>query len=137
MGTIVLTYKLRRVEMSTTRLVQGVRQVKPIISLNPVESRRRVLNLYKAWYRQIPQLMHTYDLPYTKEQYHAKLREKFDANKHVTDIRAIDLLVIKGQQELMECLNVWSQKTHIGRWFKTTENPRPTDFLSKFYDGHE
>jgi len=123
--------------MSTTRMVQGVRQVKPLISLNPIEARRRVLNLYKAWYRQIPQMMHSFDLPYTKEQYHDLLRQKFTVNKHVSDIRAIDMLVTKGQQDLMEVINVWAQKTHIGRWFKTTENARPDDFLSKFYDGHQ
>ena len=33
---------------------QGVRQVKPILSLDRADARRRVLNLYKAWYRQIP-----------------------------------------------------------------------------------
>ncbi len=32
----------------------GARQVKPILSLDREEARRRVLNLYKAWYRQIP-----------------------------------------------------------------------------------
>ncbi len=32
----------------------ATRQVKPLLSLDKVEARRRVLNLYKAWYRQIP-----------------------------------------------------------------------------------
>lgn len=31
-----------------------VRQVKPILSVDQGEARKRVLNLYKAWYRQIP-----------------------------------------------------------------------------------
>ena len=30
------------------------RQVKPLLSVDRTEARRRVLNLYKAWYRQIP-----------------------------------------------------------------------------------
>lgn len=30
------------------------RQVKPLLSLDKTEARRRVLNLYKAWYRQLP-----------------------------------------------------------------------------------
>lgn len=37
------------------RLV-GPRQVKPILSVDNTEARRRVLNLYKAWYRQIPSI---------------------------------------------------------------------------------
>ena len=32
----------------------GFRQVKPILSQDKTEAKRRVLNLYKAWYRQIP-----------------------------------------------------------------------------------
>lgn len=32
----------------------ATRQVKPLLSLDKLEARRRVLNLYKAWYRQIP-----------------------------------------------------------------------------------
>lgn len=30
------------------------RQVKPLLSLDYAESQRRVRNLYKAWYRQVP-----------------------------------------------------------------------------------
>lgn len=31
-----------------------IQQVRPILSLDRDEARRRVLNLYKAWYRTIP-----------------------------------------------------------------------------------
>lgn len=30
------------------------RQVKPILSVDRGEAKKRVLNLYKAWYRQMP-----------------------------------------------------------------------------------
>merc|ERR1712012_1387576 len=122
---------------NTSRIIQGARQVKPILSLDKDESRRRVLGLYKAWHRQIPYIMLNYDLPVTKQQYKEKLKEKFAKNKHVTDLRAIDMLVIKGQQGLVEIIQIWSQKTHVSRWFNDTHNPRPTDFMSKFYDGHD
>ena len=35
-------------------LQTGLKQVKPILSTNKLEAKRRVLNLYKAWYRHIP-----------------------------------------------------------------------------------
>lgn len=33
---------------------RSLQQVRPILSVDHNEARRRVLNLYKAWYRQIP-----------------------------------------------------------------------------------
>lgn len=31
-----------------------IQQVRPLLSMDREEARRRVLNLYKAWYRTIP-----------------------------------------------------------------------------------
>lgn len=31
-----------------------LQQVRPILSVDREEARRRVINLYKAWYRQMP-----------------------------------------------------------------------------------
>ncbi|KAK7003493.1 NADH dehydrogenase 1 alpha subcomplex subunit 6 ndufa6 [Biomphalaria glabrata] len=124
--------------MATNRLVQqGVKQVKPLLSLDRTEARRRVLNLYKAWYRQIPYTVNAFYIPVTVKQGREKLRELFMKNKHVTDIRAIDMLVIKGQMDLVETANIWKQRNHVMMFFKDTVNPKPTDFLSKFYEGND
>lgn len=33
---------------------RAVQQVRPVLSVNKDEAKRRVLSLYKAWYRQAP-----------------------------------------------------------------------------------
>ena len=77
-----------------------LQQLRPILSLDQCEARKRVFNLYKAWYRQIPYIVMDYDIPKSVEQCRVKLREEFEKNRHVTDIRVIDRLVIKGQMEI-------------------------------------
>ncbi|XP_055855156.1 NADH dehydrogenase [ubiquinone] 1 alpha subcomplex subunit 6 [Episyrphus balteatus] len=115
---------------------RAVQQVRPILSVDREEARKRALNLYKAWYRQIPYIVMDYDIPKSVEECRAKLREQFIKHRSVTDIRVIDMLVIKGQMELKESINIWKQKGHIMRYWKESEEPKPTDFLSKFISGH-
>ncbi|XP_017771435.1 PREDICTED: NADH dehydrogenase [ubiquinone] 1 alpha subcomplex subunit 6 [Nicrophorus vespilloides] len=112
--------------------VKTLRQVKPLLSLDQGQARSRVLNLYKAWYRQLPYIVHKYDIPKSIGDCKNKLREEFLKHKDLTDVRVIDMLVIKGQMELKETVNIWKQKGHIMTFFKDTEEPKPTDFLSKF-----
>lgn len=41
--------------MAARQAIQvGTKNVRPVLSLSQAEARLRVLNLYKAWYRQIP-----------------------------------------------------------------------------------
>ncbi|XP_053886440.1 NADH dehydrogenase [ubiquinone] 1 alpha subcomplex subunit 6 [Malaclemys terrapin pileata] len=111
--------------------------VKPIFSQDLDEAKRRVRELYRAWYREVPNAVHLYQLDISVKQGRDKVREMFMRNAHVTDPRVIDMLVIKGKMELQETTRVWKQRTHIMRFFHETEIPRPKDFLSKFYVGHD
>ncbi|XP_053109091.1 NADH dehydrogenase [ubiquinone] 1 alpha subcomplex subunit 6 [Hemicordylus capensis] len=111
--------------------------VKPIFSRDLTEAKRRVRDLYRAWYREIPNTVHMYQLDITVKQGRDKVREMFMKNAHITDPRVIDILVIKGKMELQETIHVWKQRTHLMRFFHETETPRPKDFLSKFYAGHD
>ena len=76
-----------------------------------------------------------YDIPKTQEQCRKKLREEFEKNRHVKDIRVVDMLVIKGQMELVETVKRWKQKGHIMNYFRAPITPKPKDFLSKFFAG--
>lgn len=77
----------------------------------------------------------TNNLPKTEAQCKAKLREEFLKHKDVDDIRIVDMLVIKGKMTLQEIVEKWQQPTHIMRYWKDTQEPKPTDFLSKFISG--
>ncbi|EFX76015.1 hypothetical protein DAPPUDRAFT_231213 [Daphnia pulex] len=118
-----------------TVIKSGVKQVRPLLSVDNAEARKRVLNLYKAWYRQVPYIVLEYDIPKNESQCRAKLREEFEKHRHAKDVRVIDMLVVKGQMELVETVKRWKQKGHVMNYFRTPINPKPNDFLSKFIAG--
>ncbi|OPJ69004.1 NADH dehydrogenase [ubiquinone] 1 alpha subcomplex subunit 6 [Patagioenas fasciata monilis] len=89
--------------------------VKPIFSRDLGEAKRRVRELYRAWYREVPNAVHLYQLDITVKQGRNKVREMFMRNAHVRDPRVIDMLVIKGKMDLQETIQVWKQRTHIMR----------------------
>ncbi|XP_045473272.1 NADH dehydrogenase [ubiquinone] 1 alpha subcomplex subunit 6 [Harmonia axyridis] len=118
--------------MASQAVKTGFKNVKPILSVDKDEAKKRVLNLYRAWYRQLPYIVKKYDIPKTEEHCRIKLRSEFMKHKDVKDIRIVDMLVIKGQMELKETVNIWKQKGHIMAYFQDTIEPKPKDFLSKF-----
>ncbi|XP_069122716.1 NADH dehydrogenase [ubiquinone] 1 alpha subcomplex subunit 6-like [Argopecten irradians] len=122
-----------------SKVVQlGTQSVKPILSVNKVESRRRVLNLYRAWYRQLPYIVTNFHIPLTTTQCKSRLRNQFNKNKGLSDLRVIDMMIIKGQMDLMETVNNWKQRNHVMQLFDDfSETSKSKDFLAKFYEGHE
>ncbi|XP_033117808.1 NADH dehydrogenase [ubiquinone] 1 alpha subcomplex subunit 6-like [Anneissia japonica] len=118
------------------RVAAVSRNVKLMMSRNPEEARRRVFQLYKAWWREIPHAIQQYYLDISVKQGRDKVRELFMKNAHIRDTRTIDLLVIKGKMELEETIQVWKQRSHIMDYFNEDPNNKMnSDFLTKFYDG--
>ncbi|XP_070153819.1 NADH dehydrogenase [ubiquinone] 1 alpha subcomplex subunit 6 [Polyergus mexicanus] len=114
-----------------------VRQVKPILSVNREDARQKVLKLYKAWIRQVPTSLLSYDIPKSEAECKKKIREEFKRHAHVTDLRIIDRLIIRGQMELQEVANVWKPKGSVMYYWKETWEKKPTDFMSKFLRGQD
>ncbi|XP_033326811.2 NADH dehydrogenase (ubiquinone) B14 subunit [Megalopta genalis] len=123
--------------MAATAIKLAVKKVKPILSINREDAHRRVIALYKAYYRQIPQTMLDYDIPKSVTECRKKLKEEFLKNQHVVDIRVIDILVLKGQMQLQEVSQAWIPKGRLMDVWKETEVAKPTDFMSKFLSGQD
>ncbi|GAA27184.1 NADH dehydrogenase [ubiquinone] 1 alpha subcomplex subunit 6 [Clonorchis sinensis] len=120
--------------------MSSTKAVRPILSRNHAEAKRRVLNLYRAWYRQLPFIVKEYAFSQsnvTVPILYAKLREEFYKHKDVTDLRIIDMLIHRGQNELIEVAHVWKSDTHLMDYFRDNVPEKPKDFLGKFLRGHE
>ncbi|MGH0187941.1 UNVERIFIED_CONTAM: hypothetical protein FKN15_027234 [Acipenser sinensis] len=117
------------------------RVVKPIFSRDLDEAKRRVRELYRAWYREIPNAVSVFQLDITVKQGRDKVREQFQKNRlgkmELEETINVWKQRTHGKMELEETINVWKQRTHVLRYFHETETPAPRDFLSKFYTGHD
>lgn len=108
--------------------------IKTGLSLDKKDVRKRALNLYKAWYRQIPIILYDYNMPIAPEVGRSKLREIFVTNSKIEDPRVVDQLIIQGQMELNESVNKQKEDCHLYKYFRSQQR-KPKDFLTKFIDG--
>ncbi|XP_031850310.2 NADH dehydrogenase (ubiquinone) B14 subunit [Nomia melanderi] len=120
-----------------TSLRPVVKKVKPILSLNQQDARRRALGLYKLFLRQIPQTLLEYDIPKTNEDCKKKIREEFMKHANITDLRVQDILISKGKMTFEEIFNVWMPQGRLMDYWRETVEPKPTDFMSKFLSGQD
>ncbi|CAK1580267.1 unnamed protein product [Parnassius mnemosyne] len=111
------------------------RNARPVMSSDLTEARRRALGLYRAFYRYIPYIIKYFDIPKNEQDCRCKLREYFYKHACVTDVRVIDILVIKGYMELKEVTHLWQQKGHVMSHWNPSAEPKPCDFLGKFLAG--
>ncbi|KAI0742786.1 NADH-ubiquinone oxidoreductase Complex1 subunit [Daedaleopsis nitida] len=107
------------------------------ISANPEEARKRVLKLYRDWYRGAPEIVTLYALNVSPAYIRHCVRQHFEQNRYVNDTRVIDVLIQKGRQEYQETMNCWKQLDHImGILLQPPARP-PRTFLQKFFEGRD
>ena len=67
------------------------------------------------------------------------LRQKFEANRHVTNQKAIDVLILKGRQEYQETMNGWKMIEQVYGLLLDSNEKRMQrarkGFLERFYEG--
>lgn len=63
------------------------------------------------------------------------IRERFEKNRYVTDMRAIDVLLLKGRQEYQETLNCWKQRDHVEGILLAPQHRPQRTFMQKFLEG--
>ncbi|KAF8871393.1 NADH dehydrogenase 1 alpha subcomplex subunit 6 [Mucidula mucida] len=124
--------------MAATAYTIPARLARPAtISKSPAEQRQRVIQLYREWYRSAPSIVGVYGLSVSPAYVRHAIRQQFEHNRHVTDTRAIDVLLLKSRQEYQECLNVWKLPDHVMDMLsRPYQTPRKT-FLQKFYQGRD
>ncbi|KAH9921127.1 NADH-ubiquinone oxidoreductase Complex1 subunit [Fomitopsis serialis] len=106
-------------------------------SASPQEARKRVIQLYRDWYRGAPEIIPLYAIPVSAQYFRHCIRRKFEENRYVTDPRVIDVLLLKGRQEYQETMNLWKQTDHVmGILLEDRKRPQRT-FLQKFYEGRD
>ncbi|OCH90851.1 NADH-ubiquinone oxidoreductase Complex1 subunit [Obba rivulosa] len=106
-------------------------------SSSPSEARRRVLALYRDWYRGAPEICSLYALNVSPAYVRHHIRRRFEENRYVSDPRVVDMLYFKGRQEYQETMNCWKQTDHVMGILLEERRLPPRTFLQKFFEGRD
>jgi len=63
--------------------------------------------------KSVPFVIEAYSVEEEPSFVRERIREEFVKHRHVTDSNIVDMLVFKGENELIETLNVWKTRSHI------------------------
>lgn len=69
----------------------------------------------------MPRLIVKYPLEIPVALGRARVRAEFERNRAVADLPLLNVLLVKGTQELIEAHNKWKQRTHLLRYFDANE----------------
>ncbi len=83
-----------------------------------------------------PEVVALYALNISPAYFRHQICAKFEANRHVSDLKTVDILLLRSEQEYQESLNCWKQNDHIlGVLLSPVEGRPKRSFLEKFYEG--
>merc|ERR1711970_243138 len=97
-------------------------------------SRLRVLTLYKAFLLSLDQVIMLNKVSIPRQDLIQLIKNEFARNSDITDTRAIELLLVKGQMDLQELLDGFAQESHFHRKLDDVlqNDAKPDDFVSTF-----
>ncbi|XP_002961939.2 NADH dehydrogenase [ubiquinone] 1 alpha subcomplex subunit 6 [Selaginella moellendorffii] len=112
------------------------------------EAQERVLELYRRSVRSVPFIMECFNMEgvATPAQLRSRIMKEFRKKTDITNPRALDLLVVKGLEELMMFLTQTKQRHHLIAQYVQEESFDPrklgiidrgeSEFLKKFLEGN-
>mmetsp|Transcript_5356 Transcript_5356/g.8815 ORF Transcript_5356/g.8815 Transcript_5356/m.8815 type:complete len:131 (+) Transcript_5356:42-434(+) len=112
------------------------------------DAQYKVRHLYREVQKQVPNIIRLYNLEIEPVALKEKLAHEFRKNANVVDPKVIDVLAFKGKLELEETLTLYKTRSHVMRYLMGTSQkkdivppqqsePGETDFLRRFYAGHD
>jgi NADH dehydrogenase (ubiquinone) 1 alpha subcomplex subunit 6 len=86
---------------------------------------------------QAPEICSLYALNISPTYFRHAIRQRFEANRSVTDPKVVDVLIAKERMEYQETMNCWKMNDQLLGVFVQKDGGRPVEgtFLQKFYQG--
>lgn len=72
-------------------------------------------------YRSAPEIVTLYAANLPATAIRAKIRQRFEQNKFVDDLQAVDVLLAKSYMDYQETMNAWKMDSHLMRMFNDEE----------------
>lgn len=93
-------------------------------SRNMAEATRGSLRLYRRALKAAPVMVRTYRLPYDVNEIRRAIRYDFESHSRVSDPAIVDMLVMKGENNLEEVEQNWATKAHVLHYMAEMETKR-------------
>lgn len=72
-------------------------------------------------HRSAPEIVTLYAANIPATAIRAKIRQRYEKNKYVDDLQAVDVLLAKSYMDYQETLNAWKMDSHLMRMFNDEE----------------